>query len=106
MTPVRLPLSRSQRNIYNGVAQDNDPALYLIGRRYRFHPVDLPVLLSALEATIRASPVQLCVLAEDPAGDYPVLVPTLAAQKPKPAEVAMCRKLVLRAATRWSSSNF
>lgn len=80
MTPVRLPLSRSQRNIYNGVAQDNDPALYLIGRRYRFHPVDLPVLLSALEATIRASPVQLCVLAEDPDGDYPVLAPTLAAQ--------------------------
>lgn len=44
------------------------------------------------------------VMTEPTIADVPV--PTLAAQKPKPAEVAMCRKLVLRAATRWSSSNF
>ncbi len=35
-----------------------------------------------------------------------VPVPALAAPKPAAGEVAMCRKLVLRAATRWSSSNF
>ena len=64
---IRVPLSRSQRNIYNGVVQDGDPALYLIGRRYRFQPLRLPELLSALDATIRANPVHLCVL--EPGGE-------------------------------------
>ena len=74
---IRVPLSRSQRNIYNGVVQDGDPALYLIGRRYRFQPLGLPALLSALDATIRANPVHLCVL--EPGGEdgYPVLAPRL-----------------------------
>ena len=74
---IRVPLSRSQRNIYNGVVQDGDPALYLIGRRYRFQPLRLPELLSALDATIRANPVHLCVL--EPGGEdgYPALAPRL-----------------------------
>ena len=76
----RIPLSWSQRNIYNGVLQDGDPALYLIGRRYRFACLELAVLLAALEATIDGSPVQLCVLEPPPSGDgYPDLVPRLRA---------------------------
>lgn len=74
----RVPLSRSQRNLYNGVLQDGDPSLYLIGKRYRFYPMDMPTFLVALEATVHESPVQLCVL-EAPAADedYPDLVPRL-----------------------------
>ena len=62
----RVPLSRSQQNLYNGVLQDSDPALYLIGKTYRFHPLELSGFLAALEATILENPVQLCVL-ESPA---------------------------------------
>ncbi|NKZ13734.1 AMP-binding protein [Mycolicibacterium septicum DSM 44393] len=73
-----MPLSRSQQNIFNGVSQDDDPHLYLIGRRYRFEPVPQAEFLTALRKTILANPVQLCVLAE-PAepGGYPDLVPRL-----------------------------
>ncbi|OBA72848.1 peptide synthase [Mycobacterium sp. 1554424.7] len=68
----RIPLSRSQQNIYNGVLQDDDPALYLIGKSYRFHPLRLSRFLPALEATILESPVQLCVLEEPPTRtEYP-----------------------------------
>lgn len=73
---ARIPLSRSQRNLYNGVLQDSDPALYLIGKSYRFHPLPLPVFLAALHATISENPVQLCVL-EPAATDYPELTPRL-----------------------------
>ncbi|WP_454560983.1 AMP-binding protein [Mycobacterium haemophilum] len=74
----RVPLSRSQQNIYNGVLQDNDPALYLIGKSYRFHQLELSGFLAALEATILKNPVQLCVLeAPSTEGDYPDLVPRL-----------------------------
>ncbi|KJX74827.1 thioester reductase domain-containing protein [Mycobacterium lepromatosis] len=74
----RVPLSRSQQNIYNGVLQDNDPALYFIGKSYRFHQLELSGFLAALEATILKNPLQLCVL-ESPSteGDYPDLVPRL-----------------------------
>ncbi len=74
----RIPLSRSQQNLYTGVLQDGDPSLYLIGKKYRFHPRPLSGFLAALEATVRESPVQLCVL-ETPAADseYPYLVPRL-----------------------------
>lgn len=73
-----VPLSRSQQNIYNGVLQDNDPALYLVGRSYRFRQLELPALLAALEATVLKNPVQLCVLEAPPTGfDYPDLVPRL-----------------------------
>lgn len=74
----RIPLSRSQQNIFNGVSQDDDPHLYLIGRRYRFQPIPQAEFLTALRKTILANPVQLCVLAE-PAelGGYPDLVPRL-----------------------------
>ncbi|PIB77290.1 peptide synthase [Mycolicibacterium brumae] len=65
-------MSRSQRNIYNGVLQDGDPRLYLIGRRYRFRPVGVAAVLSALKATIRANPIHLCVL-EPNGDDYPAL---------------------------------
>ncbi|CAM4312663.1 Plipastatin synthase subunit C [Mycobacterium basiliense] len=71
----RVPLSRSQRNLYNGVLQDNDPALYLIGKRYRFHPLEPSRFLAALKASILGNPVQLCVLQGPSAGlDYPELV--------------------------------
>lgn len=74
----RIPLSRSQQNLYNGVLQDGDPALYLIGKKYRFHPVPLPGFLAALEAMVCENPVQLCVLeAPTTAEDYPHLVPRL-----------------------------
>lgn len=74
----RVDLSRSQRNIYNGVLQDGDPALYLIGRSYRFHPLDLTVFLAALQATILRNPVQLSVLEAPPTGfGYPSLSPRL-----------------------------
>lgn len=74
----RLPLSRSQRNLYSGVLQDNDPDLYLIGNSYRFHPVELSKFLAALEATTLANPVQLCVLeAQAEVDGYPDLVPRL-----------------------------
>lgn len=78
----RVPLSRSQQNLYNGVLQDSDPALYLIGKTYRFHPLELSGFLAALRATILENPVQLCVL-ETPATRpdtvivYPDLVPRL-----------------------------
>ncbi len=74
----RIPLSRSQQNLYNGVLQDGDPSLYLIGKKYRFHPLQLSGFLAALEATVCENPVQLCVL-ETPATDaeYPCLVPRL-----------------------------
>lgn len=74
----RIPLSRSQQNIFNGVSQDDDPHLYLIGRRYRFQPIPRAEFLTALRKTVLANPVQLCVLAE-PAepGGYPDLVPRL-----------------------------
>lgn len=74
----RVPLSRSQQNLYNGVLQDGDPSLYLIGKKYRFHPLELPGFLAALEAMVCENPVQLCVL-ETPATetDYPCLVPRL-----------------------------
>ena len=74
----RLPLSRSQRNLYSGVLQDARPDLYLIGKSYRFRPIELPRFLTALEATALASPVQLCVLQAGAAPDeYPDLVPRL-----------------------------
>ncbi|WP_205875781.1 AMP-binding protein [Mycobacterium camsae] len=74
----RIPLSRSQQNLYNGVLQDGDPSLYLIGKTYRFHPLPLPRFLAALEAMVCQNPVQLCVL-ETPTADsgYPYLVPRL-----------------------------
>lgn len=76
--PQRIPLSRSQQNIYHGVLQDGDPYLYLIGRSYRFHPVAKVEFLTALRATILANPIQLCVLTAPPVGDgYPDLVPAL-----------------------------
>ncbi|OSC39904.1 peptide synthase [Mycobacterium decipiens] len=72
-----MPLSRSQQNIYNGVLQDSDPALYLIGKSYRFHPVELPRFQAALEATILENPLQLCVLDAPTEGGYPEFVPGL-----------------------------
>lgn len=78
--PYRVQLSRSQQNLYHGVLQDDDPALYLIGKSYRFHPLDLSRFLAAVEATILANPVQLCVLDAPAAGaGYPDLVPRLRA---------------------------
>lgn len=84
MTPTdegrvdRIPLSSSAQNIYNGVLQDADPTLYLLGKSYQFHPMALSVFLPALEATILANPVQLCVLTPPMAGDgYPDLVARL-----------------------------
>ncbi|MBP2451173.1 AMP-binding protein [Mycolicibacterium lutetiense] len=74
----RIPLSRSQQNIYNGVLRDHDPHLYLIGRRYRFEPTPPAEFLTALRKAILANPVQLCVLAASAdAGGYPDLVPRL-----------------------------
>ncbi|MCV7174603.1 AMP-binding protein [Mycolicibacterium sphagni] len=73
-----IPLTSSQRNIYNGVLQDDDPALYLVGRSYQFHPLAPRQFLAALHATIMKHPIQLCVLSPSGiAGDYPVLVPRL-----------------------------
>ncbi|MFV0496286.1 AMP-binding protein [Mycobacterium sp.] len=76
-TRQRIKLSRSQRNIYNGARQDGDPGLYLIGKRYRFHPLEPVRFLTALAATIRGNPVQLCVLDSSPENDYPDLVERL-----------------------------
>jgi thioester reductase-like protein len=74
----RVALSKSQQNIYNGVLQDSDPELYLIGRRYRFRQQELPAFLAALEATILNNPIQLCVLETPPTGaGYPDLLPRL-----------------------------
>jgi non-ribosomal peptide synthetase component F len=74
----RIALSRSQQNIYNGVLQDSDPDLYLIGRSYRFRQLELPAFLAALEATVLNNPVQLCVLEAPLAGaGYPDLLPRL-----------------------------
>lgn len=73
---ARIPLSRSQRNLYNGVLQDSDPTLYLIGKTYRFNPLPLPGFLAALHATISENPVQLCVLEPADTG-YPELAPRL-----------------------------
>lgn len=58
----RVPLSRSQQNMYNGALQAEDPGLYLIGKSYRLHPIELPVFLTALQGAIAANPLQLCVL--------------------------------------------
>ena len=44
------------------------------------------------------------VAIEPTIADVPVI--TSSTEKPRPAEIAVCRKLILRAATRWSSSNF
>ena len=75
-----MPLSRSQRNLYNGVLQDSDPALYLIAKSYRFHPLEPSRFLAALQATILESPAQLCILEPSAAGTgYPDLVPRLRA---------------------------
>nr|WP_308207437.1 AMP-binding protein [Mycolicibacterium komossense] len=58
--------------------QDGDPSLYLIGRRYRFHPLERPAFLAALRATVLENPVQLCVLeASQTEFGYPDLVPRL-----------------------------
>lgn len=71
----RVALSRSQRNVYNGVLQDSDASLYLIGKTYRFRPLNLPRFVAALEATILSNPAQLCVLELPATGDgYPDLV--------------------------------
>ncbi|MHA7651516.1 AMP-binding protein [Mycobacterium sp. ML4] len=74
----QVPLSRSQQNLYNGVLQDGDPSLYVIGKGYRFRPLRLPRFLAALEAAVCENPVQLCVL-QTPAteAEYPCLVPRL-----------------------------
>jgi thioester reductase-like protein len=57
------------------VLQNDDPALYLIGKTYRFHPLELAGFLGALEATILENPLQLCVLeAPATAVGYPDLV--------------------------------
>lgn len=74
-----VALSKSQQNIYTGVLQDPDPGLYLIGRRYTFEPIGLQRFLRALRATIRRTPVQLCVLRAG--GEYPVLAPCLRAEE-------------------------
>ncbi|MGY4712714.1 AMP-binding protein [Mycolicibacterium sp. CBM1] len=73
-----IPLSRSQQNIYSGVLQDGDPALYLVARRYQLRRLQVAVLRSALHATILKNPVQLCVLRQTSRdGAYPDLVPML-----------------------------
>lgn len=74
----RIPLSKSQQNIYHGVLQDSDPELYLIGKSYRLHRLELSAFLAALLATILKNPVQLCVL-EAPTADaaYPQFLPQL-----------------------------
>lgn len=75
----RVPLSRSQQNIYNGVLHDADPDLYLIGRSYRFEPIPVADFLAAVRTTILANPIQLCVLVRAAgAGGYPDLVRRLA----------------------------
>lgn len=74
----RIPLSISQQNIYHGVLQDPDPALYLIGKSYRFRPLAPAAFLSALQATLLDNPIQLCVLEPPATGDgYPELVARL-----------------------------
>ena len=74
----RIPLSKSQQNIYNGVLQDSDSSLYLVGRGYRFRPLELSAFLAALEGAILKNPVQLCVLDAPPTeADYPDLLPRL-----------------------------
>lgn len=74
----RVPLSRSQQNLYHGVVQDGEPTLYLVGKSYRFCQLELSRFLAALQATILNNPVQLCVLEAPPTNvDYPDLVPRL-----------------------------
>jgi len=74
----RIPLSISQQNIYHGVLQDPDPALYRIGKSYRFRPLAPAAFLSALEAMVLDNPVQLCVLEPSTTGDgHPELVARL-----------------------------
>lgn len=58
----RVPMSRSQQNMYNGAVQASDPGLYLIGKSFCFHPTELAEFMCALEAAVAANPVQLCVL--------------------------------------------
>ncbi|OBA84095.1 peptide synthase [Mycobacterium sp. 1164966.3] len=75
---LRVPLSRSQQNLYNGVLQDGNPELYLIGKSYRFHPLELTTFLAALETAMLESAGQLCVLEKSATEvGYPVLVPRL-----------------------------
>jgi non-ribosomal peptide synthetase component F/nucleoside-diphosphate-sugar epimerase len=62
-TAARVPLSRSQQNMHNGVLQNDDPDLYLIAKRYWLRPLELSAFLASLAATIEANPAQLCVLA-------------------------------------------
>ncbi|WP_448458333.1 AMP-binding protein [Mycobacterium syngnathidarum] len=74
----RIPLSRSQQNIYNGVSAHDDPQLHLIGRCYRFRPLAQTEFLAALRKTILATPIQLCVLeAPSEPGGHPGLVARL-----------------------------
>ena len=74
----RVPLSHAQRNIYHGTVQNEDPLLYLIGRRYRFRPVPVAEFMGALRAAILANPIQLCVLSESSdAEGYPDFVARL-----------------------------
>ncbi|WP_118915917.1 AMP-binding protein [Mycobacterium shigaense] len=76
----RVDLSKSQQNIYNGVMQDSDPALYLIGKSYRFRRQELSSFLTALNGAIFENPVQLCVLeARESSAEagYPELVARL-----------------------------
>ncbi|WP_246398460.1 AMP-binding protein [Mycobacterium vicinigordonae] len=74
----RVPLSHSQRNIYQGVLQDGEPSLYLISKRYRFRPLDPARFLAALAASVLENPIQLCVLEASPGPDgVPDLVPQL-----------------------------
>ncbi len=80
LSGIRIPLTVSQQNIYRGVLQDADPALYLIGRRYHFRQIPLPQFLVALEDAINDNPVQLCVLEQSEA-PYPDLVPRLDAEQ-------------------------
>ena len=74
-----IPLTISQQNIYRGVLQDGDPALYLIGRTYRFTGLPLQRFLTALHAAIANNPVQLCVL-EPHDSPYPELAARLQPQ--------------------------
>lgn len=43
----RVPMSRSQQNMYNGAVQASDPGSYLIGKSFRFHPIELAAFMCA-----------------------------------------------------------
>nr|WP_078324724.1 AMP-binding protein [Mycobacteroides salmoniphilum] len=69
-----IPLSRSQQNMYNGVVQDGDSSLYLIGKSYRFQTIAVSEFLAALSDMVSNNPIQLCVLEESGEPDvYPNL---------------------------------